>query len=86
MKKLYFLLFFVFSFIANAQIVNIPDANFKTKLVNLGVDTNNDGDIQITEADQVSYLNLSDQNISNLEGINYFVNLNYLDFSGILLL
>ena len=33
MKKLYFLLFFAFSFIANAQIVNIPDANFKAKLL-----------------------------------------------------
>ena len=33
MKKLYFLLLFAFSFITNAQIVNIPDANFKAKLL-----------------------------------------------------
>ena len=35
MKKLYILLFFVFSFLANAQIVNIPDANFKALLLNM---------------------------------------------------
>ena len=33
MKKLYALLFIAFAFIANAQIVNIPDANFKAKLL-----------------------------------------------------
>lgn len=33
MKKLYTLLFLVYGFIANAQIVNIPDANFKAKLL-----------------------------------------------------
>lgn len=33
MKKLYILFFLVFSFIANAQIVNIPDANFKAALL-----------------------------------------------------
>ena len=33
MKKLYFLLFIAFSFATNAQIVNIPDANFKAMLL-----------------------------------------------------
>lgn len=33
MKKLYTLLFLVYGFITNAQIVNIPDANFKAKLL-----------------------------------------------------
>ena len=47
---------------AHSQIVNIPDANFKYELVNGGVadlgngvwedvDTNNDGEIQVIEAE-----------------------------------
>ena len=60
MKKLYTLLFIAFAFITNAQIVNIPDANFKAKLLQaspsiqiakstaglwIKVDANNDGEI-----------------------------------------
>ncbi|BCY29238.1 T9SS type A sorting domain-containing protein [Flavobacterium okayamense] len=44
MKKLYFLLFLVFSFLTNAQIVNIPDANFKAKLL-----SSNPGNISSTQ-------------------------------------
>ena len=33
MKKLYFLFFITIGFLGNAQIVNIPDANFKAKLL-----------------------------------------------------
>ena len=36
---------------ANAQNVNIPDANFKAVLVgNPGINTNGDGEIQVSEA------------------------------------
>lgn len=61
----------------NGQIVNIPDANFKNKLVNtLCVDTdndsyfdadadlNNDGEIQISEALSVVRLNVSSPNFT----------------------
>ncbi len=34
MKKLYFLVLFVMSFVVQAQIINIPDANFKAILLN----------------------------------------------------
>ena len=37
MKKFYFLFCLVFSFNAIAQIVNIPDANFKAKLLSASV-------------------------------------------------
>ncbi|WP_339697095.1 T9SS type A sorting domain-containing protein [uncultured Marixanthomonas sp.] len=88
MKQLYFILFlFSFSFL-NAQIVTIPDANFKNALLNTEcVDTNGDGDadanadlnsdgeIQFTEAEAVLSLDVSFQNISSLEGISSFTNM-----------
>jgi Leucine-rich repeat (LRR) protein len=102
MKKLYFVLigFLVFGSV-NAQIINIPDANFKVKLLSASasnviakdlngnyfkIDSNNDGNIQVSEALQVSYLNVSNtsnsiSNISDVTGIEYFINLYYLDCS-----
>jgi hypothetical protein len=78
MKKLYFLLLLL-SGITNAQIVNIPDANFKAKLILLGIDTNSDGNIQQSEALSQTYLDVSNSNISDLTGIEAFTNLTYLD-------
>lgn len=71
------LLLFVSSF-GFAQIVDIPDANFKAALINLNVDTNEDGEIQVSEALIATSLNLSNSNISDLTGIESFVNLTYL--------
>lgn len=77
----------------NAQIVNIPDANLKSKLLqasptyyiakNLSgnfftIDANADGEIQISEALQVSYLYLREMNISNTTGIESFSNVTEL--------
>ncbi len=100
MKKLYFLLlaFSLFT-TTNAQIVNIPDANFKVQLVvanpnnitakNLSgvffkIDANNDGQIQESEALNVSYLAVSNSNpiITSLVGIEKFINLKVLNCSG----
>jgi uncharacterized repeat protein (TIGR01451 family) len=91
MKKIYIgfaLLAFAFS---NAQIINFPDANLKNALVNtlcvntdldpegeIDADTNNDGEIDVTEALAVEDLYLQSQNISSLEGIQYFSNLEEL--------
>ncbi len=79
------------SFLCEAQIVNIPDANFKDALVNgqvvdtdfdnIGdsdVDTNDDGEIQISEAEAVSGLYLESYGIVSLEGIQSFINLGFL--------
>ena len=95
MKKIYFLLLaFSFFTIANAQIVNIPDANFKAKLlaanttnsiaknllgVNFKIDANSDGEIQETEALQVSNLAVNLSKIASLVGIEKFINLQTLD-------
>jgi Leucine-rich repeat (LRR) protein len=76
---------------ATAQIVNIPDANFKNALVNdtcayLGtstiktdVDTNNDGEIQTSEAAAVTYLSVSYKQIASLVGIQSFTSLQKLN-------
>ncbi len=90
MKIKILLLLLTITALANAQIVSIPNANFKATLVSanynnqiaknlLGnyfkIDANNDGEIQVSEALQVSYLYLSPYNISSIEGINSFTNL-----------
>ncbi|HEX9826483.1 MAG TPA: T9SS type A sorting domain-containing protein [Flavobacteriaceae bacterium] len=99
MKHLYtFLLYFITVFAVEAQIINIPDANFKNALVNTfcvdtngdytlddDVDTNNDGEIQVAEAEAVTSLDISSKNISNLDGIENFINLFELDCSNNLL-
>ena len=93
MKKLLFILLLFTSFV-NAQIVNIPDANFKNKLLSVGgmfpvalnalgqiisIDANSDGEIQQAEALNVYSLFLQGGSISSLQGIEYFTNLTYLD-------
>ena len=42
------------------------------------MDTNNDGEIQVSEAESVSFLNVSDKSISSLEGIQSFTNIEVL--------
>ncbi len=87
MKKLYtFIVATAFSFAGNAQIVNIPDANFKSFLVNYqpAIDTNSDGEIQVSEALAVTTLTHDnfDQVTTDLTGINAFSNLTSLTLSG----
>ena len=94
MKKniLSIIVFFLVSSLS-AQIT-IPDLNFKNALVNTlctdsdnngsydaDVDTNNDGEIQISEALLVANLKVSNNNISNLTGIESFINLTNFDCS-----
>jgi Leucine-rich repeat (LRR) protein len=77
MKKILYLLL-LFTGITNAQIVNIPDANFKAKLIQLGVDANADGEIQVSEALIPTNIDVSSSNISDLTGISAFTNLTNL--------
>ncbi|OYU83851.1 MAG: internalin [Flavobacterium sp. BFFFF2] len=64
--------------ICHGQIVNIPNANFKAKLITLGKDLNADGQIQLTEALAVTSLDLVFSSISDLTGIEAFTNLQFL--------
>lgn len=94
MKKLY-TLFFICCFynVSTAQIVNIPDPVFKDHLLNYSVadlnqdgffsspvDTNGDGEIQVTEAEAVIGLNVGAlyQGLTSVQGIESFVNLKTL--------
>ncbi|MFD2890529.1 T9SS type A sorting domain-containing protein [Flavobacterium chuncheonense] len=111
MKKLYFLFFLAVGFVAQAQIVNIPDANFKAKLLSANssnfvastvtpvfdsasgylisnsytsntIDVNGDGEIQVSEAQAIKFLNVNSSNISDLTGIEAFTNLEVLHCLG----
>lgn len=92
-----FLLVFIVCLISQlfySQNITIPNGNFKSALVNSicvdtngdgtlddDVDTNNDGEIQVSEAEAVNNLNVSSKSISSLTGIEYFVNIQSLNIS-----
>ena len=99
MKKIYFLVIIVISYVTQAQIVNIPDANFKAILLNIeatdniafdlnnnptSVDLNDNGEIEVLEAQLISRLYLfcsncdNSEKINNLSGIENFSNLTTL--------
>ncbi len=66
------------------KIVYIPDANFKTILLrNSSINTNGDNEIQISEArNYSSRINVWNKDISNLTGIEAFVNITSLSCKG----
>lgn len=59
----------------HAQNVKIQDANFKKALVDQGIDTNGDGEIQAAEAKKVTRLYVNNAEIGNLIGIKNFTSL-----------
>lgn len=92
MKKILLIAATFVAWSSYAQIVNIPDANFKSYLLNYGnvtipdgngfiIDINGDGEIQIAEAQVITSLYISDNNQTQfgaLEGIRSFTNLESL--------
>ncbi|MGH2665395.1 T9SS type A sorting domain-containing protein [Flavobacterium sp.] len=99
MKKQYFLLLALGLFTGvNAQVITIPNANFKAKLLaaspsnqtakNLAgdyfkIDANSDGEIQQSEALNVSFLSVTNSSlITDLTGISYFTNITSLICNG----
>jgi Leucine-rich repeat (LRR) protein len=96
MKKI-LLLLLLFTGIVNGQIVNIPDANFKALLLAADfsnntakdindlptkIDSNSDGEIQNTEAEAISFLQVFAP-IDNVTGIEAFININQIYFVGL---
>lgn len=94
---IYCLLVFCMAGILPAQVIFIPDANFKNKLLEaspsnpiaqdengnaITIDTNQDGEIGEDEALTVFELDVHGAQISDLSGIEYFTNLTRLDCSG----
>jgi Leucine-rich repeat (LRR) protein len=64
------------------EIANIPDVNFKNYLLNdTSININNDDEIQLAEAHFQKYLYPYNQNINDLTGIEFFVNIIDLDCS-----
>jgi len=95
-NKFLILLLLMNGYAMHSQIVPIPDANFKAKLLqssttnniaynnlvgNIKIDTNNNNEIEISEALQVNNLFVTSSNIANLSGIEYFTNLVVLNFA-----
>ena len=56
----------------------IPDNNFLNALIELGVDTNGDGFISPAETEAITFLGVSSDSISDMTGIEKFVNLDTL--------
>lgn len=95
MKKAYLVLSLLFLMHwSQAQIVNIPDANFKNALVATNcvdidgdnipdedADTNDDGEIQESEALAITSLSMVWEDITDLTGIESFTNITYLNVS-----
>jgi len=81
MKKIYFLVLVLCSFNAYSQFINIPDINLKMKLVAQNIDTNSNFQIEYSEALNVQFLDISNSNITSLEGLESFSNLEYLNCS-----
>ncbi|WP_445453747.1 T9SS type A sorting domain-containing protein [Flavobacterium sp. 25HG05S-40] len=92
MKKFYALTLLVFTLFTNGQIINFPDPNFKAKLLqpdvafdnyymSINLDANSNGEIEVSEVQNVIFLNVSNSSISDLTGISFFLNLWSLDCS-----
>jgi len=74
--------------LTQAQIIDIPNADFKNILLNefcadttgdglvdSDVDLNNDGEIEVSEAEAVYFLNVTAYFFNSMDGIEYFTNL-----------
>jgi len=58
---------------------NIAETGPLNNLGSVKIDTNNDGEIQVSEVQNITYLLLLNSQISDLTGIEYFTNLIYLN-------
>ena len=94
MKHIYLLFTVLLGGFLHAQIIAIPDANFKAKLLeanatngiaydsnynSIVVDVNSDGEIQLSEALNIHSLEVMNSSISDVTGIASFVNLKWLN-------
>ncbi|SRX72520.1 T9SS type A sorting domain-containing protein [Aequorivita antarctica] len=85
-------LFLLIVTISSSQIIDFPEGSFKYALINSevvdldgdgtvdsNIDTNNDGEIQVSEAEAVLGINLYNYGIfPSLEGMEHFVNIEWL--------
>jgi len=71
------------SFICYSQKVEIPDKNFEQALIDLKIDTDGkvNGYLLKSDAQKVTYLDVSNKKIRDLSGIEAFTSLSFLDCS-----
>ena len=96
MKQLYLLILFSLSIPGFTQTIIFTDQNLRVELINAGpfnstarnangdfinIDTNNDNQIQVSEAMLVWQLNLNAPNITDMGGIKSFENLRILNMA-----
>ncbi len=68
--------------VLTAQIVNIPDPNFKAALLSdNNINTNGDGEIQVSEAEAAVDVSVAGDNIYDLTGLEAFINITFLECS-----
>ncbi len=82
MKNRYILFIVFVCHSLNAQVINFPDLNLKAKLLeadvtneiasNLKIDVNDNGEIEVSEVQEIQALNISNSSISDLTGLNFF--------------
>ena len=80
--KQFLLFFFAATLLCQGQIIDFPDPNFKNALLDhvYVIDTNGDGEIQISEAEEYnSVIFIADKNISDLTGLENFIRILQLD-------
>lgn len=91
-KHLYLAALLLITVSCTSSHLNIPDADFKNALINTDcIDTDGDGkadsdadlnddkEIQLSEVENLEFLDVSSKGIKSLEGIQHFVNLKALD-------
>ena len=61
--------------------VTFADSALKNAIINAGIDTNNDGNISVSEISNLYGLDASKLTIRNITGLEYASNLRYLDLS-----
>lgn len=83
MKKIIFF-FFLLNFSLQAQNVQFADATFKEALIDIGVDENKDNEIQVSEAEAVTYLDFINYTFFDLTGLEAFVNVTEIEFESVI--
>ena len=68
-----FLFFISISTVGISQTTSIPDLNFELALIDLGIDSGApDGQVTTADIETLTFLNVSQQGIINMEGIEDF--------------
>jgi len=89
MKQFYLIFCLAFTFTIHSQVIDFPDANFKAKLMlanvafdivnnEITIDSNSDGEIEVSEVQNVYSLDVSSSTIVDLTGISNFSSLKIL--------